>query len=232
MSLTIAVIPARGGSKRIPRKNILEFSGQPMIAWSIQAAIQANCFDHIIVSTDDEEIADIAKKYGAEVPFLRPKALSDDFTATVPVIKHAINACEQHYLTEIAQCCCIYATAPFLDPKKIQLGHNILKDNQRDYVFSACPLPAPVERTFQTERTGGVKMLFPEHFSTRSQDLPITFYDAAQFYWGTSQAWTEEIPVFSQNAECIPLPADEVQDFDTLEDWRLGELKFELFRKE
>lgn len=232
MSLTIAVIPARGGSKRIPRKNIKEFSDKPMIAWSIQAAIQANCFDHIIVSTDDQEIADIANSYGAETPFMRPKELSDDFTATVPVIKHAIKASAQHYQKEIAHCCCIYATAPFLAPQNIQRAYEALKRNHRDYVFSACALPAPVERTFQEKKDGGIKMLFPEHFNTRSQDLPTTFYDAAQFYWGRAEAWSAEIPVFSSNSECIQLPAEEVQDFDTLEDWRVGELKFELLKQQ
>lgn len=224
---SIAIIPARGGSKRIPRKNIKEFSGKPMIAWSIEAAIQSGCFEQIIVSTDDQEIAAIAKSYGASVPFIRPAELSDDFTPTIPVIKHAILMAEKE-LETIDFACCIYATAPFLKPQYIQHAFKIITEQQRNYVFSACQLPAPAERTFKANHDGGVSMLFPEHFKTRSQDLTPTYYDAAQLYWGTRLAWIDEIPVFSENSQFIELPASCVQDFDTLEDWDLGVIKHKM----
>src|SRR5690554_3648249 len=179
----IAIIPARGGSKRIPRKNIRDFSGQPMIAWSIQAALKSRVFDRIIVSTDDTEIAAIARRAGAETPFVRPATLSDDHTGTTAVMAHAIQ-----WLLDSGQhvqyACCIYATAPFIRPSDLATARQIIEHGSWNYVFAATEYVFPIFRAFHVLENGGCEMIYPEHRMTRSQDLPTAMHDAGQFYWG------------------------------------------------
>lgn len=221
--MRVAIIPARGGSKRIPRKNIKHFAGLPMIAYSIQAAQKSALFDKIIVSTDDEEIADVARGFGAEIPFLRPKELSDDHTATIPVIAHAIQTLQQQG-DDIEAACCIYATAPFIRSEDISDAYNALITHKKGYAFPVTTFPFPIFRGVKRDETGNIEMFWPEHFATRSQDLPEAYHDAGQFYWGSPEAWLSGIPIFSEAATTIVLPRHLVQDIDTPEDWKRAEL--------
>mgnify|MGYP000138533019 CR=1 FL=1 len=220
--MNIAIIPARGGSKRIPRKNIKEFHGKPMIAYSIEAALESNCFDKVIVSTDDSEIAEIAIKYGAEVPFIRPDNIADDYATTLDVIKHAIEFTEQQGWG-VKNVCCIYATAPFLTPEFIKKGLQELTKSTIDYAFSATSFPFPIQRAIRLNAQERVEMLQPEHLNTRSQDLEEAYHDAGQFYWGTAIAFLNGKPFFSPQSKAILLPRKRVQDIDTPEDWELAE---------
>lgn len=221
--MRLAVIPARGGSKRIPRKNIKHFGGQPMIVWSVAAAKQSGCFDRIIVSTDDAEIAQVAKAHGAEVPFMRPPELSDDHTGTIPVIAHAIdwhNANAQ----AVSQACCIYATAPFVHAQDLQRGLQVLQASGADYAFSVTSYPFPIQRAIRITQAQRVEMFQPEHFNTRSQDLEEAWHDAGQFYWGKASAWLAQQTLFGPGAAPVPMPRHRVQDIDTPEDWVRAEL--------
>jgi len=179
----LAVIPARGGSKRIPRKNIKLFYGRPMIAWSIEAAQKSGCFDNIIVSTDDDEIAEIARAYGATVPFKRPRELADDHTGTTPVIAHAADWHRTQGMA-LSAVCCIYATAPFVQAGDIRKGLQMLQAERCDYVFSVTSYPFPIQRSIRITAAGRVEMFYPDQFKTRSQDLEEAYHDAGQFYWG------------------------------------------------
>ncbi len=167
--MNIAIIPARGGSKRIPHKNIKNFCGKPLIAYSIEAAIASQLFDRIIVSTDDKEIADIAQRYGAEIPFIRPNELADDYTGTSAVINHALKILQQQG-ESYDYACTIYATAPLLQVKFLQEGYQKLKNSSAQLAFSATSMPFPIQRTFKITKTGRCEMFTPEHFMTRSQD--------------------------------------------------------------
>ena len=228
--MKLAVIPARGGSKRIPRKNVKLFGGKPMIGWPIEAAQRTGLFDRIIVSTDDEEIASIARKYGAEVPFMRPANLSDDNTGTAPVIAHAIEWHLKHYFDPI-EICCIYATAPFLRSEDIKLGQKILDQSDVDFAFSVTPYAFPIQRAVKLRDDGRIEMFDPSQFQVRSQDLPDAFHDAGQFYWGTRDAWLSGTPIFSPKSAPVFLPRYRVQDIDTPEDWEQAELMMEALRK-
>lgn len=223
--MRLAVIPARGGSKRIPRKNIRPFGGVPMIAWSIRAAVESDCFNRIIVSTDDAEIADVARTYGAEAPFVRPAELSDDHTGTIPVIAHAVRwQGESGSMPD--QVCCIYATAPFIRPADLRQGLHVLNDSGADYAFSVTSYPFPIQRAVRLTPEGRMTMFQPEHFNTRSQDLEEAWHDAGQFYWGRTEAWLAEMPLFSAGSAPVPLPRHRVQDIDTPEDWQRAEWMF------
>lgn len=220
--MNIAIIPARGGSKRIPRKNIKEFHGKPLIAYSIEAAKKSGCFDRIIVSTDDNEIAEIALRYGAEVPFIRPNNISDDYSTTMDVIKHALNWLQQEGCL-CAYACCIYATAPFLSGKSIKDGYVSLLENNFNYAFSVTSFPFPIQRALKLNDNNSVEMFMPEHLNTRSQDLEEAYHDAGQFYWGKTSAFLTSTPIFSSNSFACILPRNTVQDIDTLEDWNTAE---------
>lgn len=221
--MRIAVIPARGGSKRIPRKNIKSFCGKPMIAWSIEAAKAARLFDHVLVSTDDAEIADVARTLGAEVPFTRPAELSNDFAGTTEVIAHATQwSMGQGW--EISAVCCIYATAPFVRADDIRRGLEALESGNWAYAFSVTDFAAPIFRSFRLHPEGGLEMFFPEHFLTRSQDLPIALHDAGQFYWGTPEAWTEGKRIFDRHSVPVMIPRWRVQDIDNPDDWEKAEI--------
>lgn len=227
--MRLAVIPARGGSKRIPRKNIKDFCGQPVIAYSINVAHQSGCFDRIIVSTDDEEIAAFARQYGAEAPFIRPADISDDYANTASVIAHAIKYLqEQEMVPEYV--CCIYATAPFILASDIVDGLKTLQASGARYVFSATNYPFPTQRAFTITDHDGITMCHPEHWGTRSQDLPDTYHDAGQFYWGQTEAWLKSEPIFSSGSIPVMLPRYRVQDIDTPEDWTYAEMMFRAMR--
>lgn len=228
--MNIAIIPARGGSKRIPRKNIKEFCGQPMIAWPIQAAIESKCFDRIIVSTDDSEIAEVAKTYGAETPFVRPPELSNDHAGTIPVIAHAIEWIKSSGCM-VENACCIYATAPFVLATDLQKGWSLLTSSNSDYTFSVTSFPFPIQRAIRITSENRIQMFQPEHFNTRSQDLEEAWHDAGQFYWGKAEAWLSQKQVFSETAAPVKLPRYRVQDIDTSEDWQRAEYLFEILKR-
>lgn len=223
--MRLAVIPARGGSKRIPRKNIKPFCGKPMIAWSIEAALASGCFDAVIVSTDDDEIAAVAREHGAQVPFLRPANLADDHTGTTPVVQHAIHWHQEQGMQPQA-ICCIYATAPFLSAEDLRQGQQRLFDSRCDYVFSVTSYPFPIQRAVRITPQGRVDMFTPQYFNTRSQDLEEAFHDAGQFYWGRTEAWLANQPIFTADAVPHLLPRHRVQDIDTEEDWVRAEWMF------
>jgi len=216
--MRIALIPARGGSKRIPRKNIRPFHGRPMIGWPIAAAVDSGLFDRVVVSTDDAEIAEIAQQMGAEVPFMRPAELADDFTPTRDVIVHAIET-----LGGVDQLCCIYATAAFVTSAHLKTAHELLT---QDFVFAAASYAHPVQRAMIQKADGGVEMLYPEHTGTRSQDLPEAFHDAGQFYWGSAEAFVARRPMFGPASTPYILDRRSVQDIDTPEDWDVAEAMF------
>lgn len=225
--MRLCVIPARGGSKRIPRKNIRDFCGKPMIAWSIDAAIKSECFDRIIVSTDDKEIAAIAKRYGAEIPFMRPAQLADDYTGTTAVISHAIDW--QNSCGDLAEkVCCLYATAPFVQATDLQKGLDILESSGAEYAFSVTSYAFPIQRSIRITESQRIEMFQPEHFNTRSQDLEEAWHDAGQFYWGKAAAWLEDKPIFSDEAAPVLMARHRVQDIDTPDDWERAQLMFTL----
>lgn len=223
--MNIAIIPARGGSKRIPKKNIKIFHGKPIISYSIEAAIESNCFDKIIVSTDDEKIAKIAKKNGAEVPFIRPGNISNDYANTIDVIKHSIEWFENQGC-DLTFACCIYPTAPFIQPSDILKGFKFIKNSEVEYVFTATDFQFPIQRAFYLNDELQPTMIQPNHINTRSQDLEPGYHDAGQFYWGTIKAFKNGLPIFKKHSKVILLPQSRVQDIDTHEDWLIAELKY------
>lgn len=225
--MTIAIVPARGGSKRIPRKNIKLFRGKPMIQWSIEAALASGCFEQVIVSTDDEEIAAVARANGALVPFRRPEALADDHTTARAVVEHAIGWCRATGLA-FDHACCLYPTAPFVTPDDLRQGRNALASGDLAFVFSATTYAFPIQRALGLDDAGRLKMLEPEHMNTRSQDLPTVFHDAGQFYWGRADAWLDGTAIFGPRAGIVMIERHRVQDIDTPEDWRRAELMHQL----
>jgi N-acylneuraminate cytidylyltransferase len=223
--MNIAIIPARGGSKRIPRKNVRPFCGRPMIAWPIQIAVASGLFDRIVVSTDDEEIAVIARQAGADVPFMRPAELADDHSGTIPVMAHAA----QWALSEsddVQALCCIYPTAAMISADDLLEGKRKLAEGRHDFVFAATDYPSPVFRAFVEAPDGSIAMLFPEHFNSRSQDLPRALHDAGQFYWGRPDAWLTAETLFGPRSAAVLIPRWRVQDIDTPEDWVRAEALF------
>jgi len=230
MPNAVAIIPARGGSKRIPKKNIKDFHGKPLIAYSIEVALKSKLFDRVIVSTDDEKIATIAKEYGADVPFLRPKELSDDFTGTEDVINHTLDYLRKNNeLYDYA--CTIYATAPLLQAKYLREGFKELKKSDAVNAFSATSMPFPIQRTFKLNDNGRCEMFTPEHYMTRSQDLEEAYQDAGQFYWKKLNQNSNEI-MFGKDSIPVILPRHLVQDIDTLEDWRRAEIMYKVLREQ
>ncbi|MBP7392377.1 MAG: pseudaminic acid cytidylyltransferase [Zoogloea sp.] len=229
--MKVAIIPARGGSKRIPRKNVRLFAGKPIIAHSIGAALDSGCFDRVIVSTDDAEIAAVAREWGAETPFVRPPELADDHTGTNAVVKHAINWLAEQG-TPATYACCIYATAPFVQARYLQEGLARLLERRRGYAFSVTSFPFPIQRAIRINAEGAVEAIWPENIFRRSQDLEEAFHDAGQFYWGSTDAYLTDEVVFSPASVPIVLPRHLVQDIDTFEDWRRAELMFRVIQEE
>jgi len=215
----VAIIPARGGSKRIPRKNLKPFDGVPMIARSIRTALDSGLFDQVVVSTDDEEIAELAQAHGAQVPFLRPAELADDFTGTAAVIVHALQQ-----LPHFDYACCVYATAPLLQARFLRQGFELLEQHpDKSFAFSVTDFGFPVQRALTLDGQGALTALYPEFRNTRSQDLPAAFQDAGQFYWGRSEAWLRGEILYSPASLPVILPRHLVQDIDTAEDWKRAE---------
>lgn len=226
---SVALIPARGGSKRIPRKNIKDFCGKPIIAYSIEAALESGCFDKVVVSTDDEEIAVVAKEHGAEIPFLRPEEISNDFATTKDVINHFLyylkeNGFDYDYL------CTIYATAPLLQEKYLVEGYNKLKNSDVVNVFSCTTMPFPIQRTFKLDHDDRCEMFWPENFNSRSQDLEEAYQDAGQFYWRKLKTESTK-NMFDSDSAGVVIPRHFVQDIDTLEDWQRAEYMYQLINK-
>jgi len=222
----IAIIPARGGSKRIPRKNIKEFCGKPIIAYSIEAAIGSNIFDEIMVSTDDEEIATVAKKYGASVPFFRSAEMSTDMAMTVPVLIEVLEEYEKrdkHF--DIT--CCIYPCAPFITPQKLKQGMDLLLKNDANFAFPVVKFSYPPQRCLVI-REDRISMLYPENYLKRSQDLEPLYHDAGQFYFAKTKLLREKQTFFGENSMPIICNESEMQDIDTMEDWKIAEIKYKM----
>lgn len=219
--MSVCIIPARGGSKRIPRKNIRAFCGKPIIGWAIETALASGCFDRIVVSTDDDEIAEVARNYGAEAPFRRSEDLSNDFTQTVPVIVDAIRRLGVANRTPV---CCLYATSPFVVGADIDLGLKRLGKSEAPFVLSVTSYAYPIQRALRQENSGILRMIRPQAVLTRSQDLDETWHDAGQFYWGHAESWRSSKGIFDLGVEGVVLPRHRVQDIDTEEDWCRAEL--------
>lgn len=222
--MRLAVIPARGGSKRIPRKNIKDFCGKPMIAWSIDAAKNSNLFDHIIVSTDDEEIAVLARNYGADVPFIRPANLADDLSPTVPVIAHAVKSClDLGWVADYV--CCIYPCAPLLNVNDLVSALTLIQEKKSDFFYPVTEYAHPIQRAMHQLPSGKMQFLSPENALTRTQDLEKTYHDAGQFYWGKASAWLEHKRMHTDGLGLV-IPNWRVVDIDTQDDWKKAELFF------
>ncbi len=220
--MNIAIIPARGGSKRIPRKNIKLFHGLPVIAYAIQTAKKSEIFDEVFVSTDDEEIADIARSFGATIPWIRSTDLSDDYTTTVRVMQDAVEKLDAS-LNNLRNICCIYPATPLLKSIFLSESYKVLEEGKWNYVFAGVRQETSPARFFSMGSSGGVEMLFPEHLETRTQDLVDVFADAGQFYWGPKSSWLSALPIFSQNSTIVEIPKKMVLDIDTMYDWRRAE---------
>lgn len=220
--MNVAIIPARGGSTRIPNKNIRSFAGEPMISYTIAAAKAAKVFDKIIISTDSKKIAKVAEEYGAEVPFMRPKELSDDHTPTAPVILHALQWLFNHD-KPAKYACCVYATAPFVRAEFIKKGYEILVKYGVSSVFSVTTFPFPIFRALRITEKGNLEMFWPEYELTRHQDLPEAYHDAGQFYWLKVESFLKNGRLYSSDAMPVILPRYLVQDIDTQEDWETAE---------
>ncbi|MDD5571193.1 MAG: pseudaminic acid cytidylyltransferase [Bacteroidales bacterium] len=225
----IAIIPARGGSKRIPRKNIKDFLGKPIIAYSISAAINSQLFDEIMVSTDDNEIAEIAKQYGAKVPFMRSAKCSNDFATTIDVIDEVISCYEKTNI-KFDNLCCIYPTAPLISPERLKESFALLNLKNYDSVFPVVPFSYPVLRGLRLNKER-VQMVWPEHLNSRSQDLETIYHDAGQFYMAKTESMKLKKTLWTDNTGAIILSEMEVQDIDNEADWKLAELKYKLLNE-
>jgi len=222
----LAIIPARGGSKRIPRKNIKDFLGRPIIAYSIEAALQSGLFEEVMVSTDDEEIAQVARQYGANVPFLRSSKTADDFATTAQVLEEVILLYQQQGRS-FETACCIYPTAPLLSPAALQKGYQLLQEKNYDSLFPVLRFSFPIWRSLKLEE-GKVHLNWPEYLNHRSQDLPPAFHDAGQFYWFNIASFRTKQALYTDNTGALELDELEVQDIDNETDWKLAELKYKL----
>lgn len=221
----IAIIPARGGSKRIPRKNIKLFHGKPVIGYAIELAISSRLFDDVYVSTDDDEIREISKSYGARIPWLRDETLSNDHTSTIDVMADAVTRIKlEHGTPDIV--CCIYPVTPLLQAKYLESGLRLLQRQKWDYVFSGIKNTKSPDRYFSLDRNNA--LLFQKNGieQVRTQDLPVTYHDAGQFYWGRESAWSSKLPIFSKSSTIIEIPSTEAVDIDTIQDWEYAEFLF------
>lgn len=218
----IAIIPARGGSKRIPRKNIKDFLGKPIIAYSIEAALESEIFEHVFVSTDDDEIAKIATEYGAEVPFLRSKENSNDYAGIAEVLVEFLD----RLASPVDVCCCLLPTAPFIQAQQLIEANEVMKSTKSDCIFSAVRFDYPIERALIVSQNGTSSMVWPEQYAKRSQDLEPKFHDAGQFYMIKTDVLRKEGRVFVKNARILEISSLTVQDIDNQEDWSIAELKY------
>lgn len=223
--MRLGVICARGGSKRIPKKNIRDFAGRPIMGWSVDAARASGCFDRLIVSTDDAEIVTVAESLGLEVPFQRPSELANDHAGTIEVMAHAVAWAKSEGL-ELDAVACLYPAAPFMLSADLVSALDVLLAGDWAYVFPATEFPAPIHRAFEKSLQGNLSMFFPEHFPARSQDLPVALHDAGQFYWGRPQAWLNRVPMIGPESTALTIPRWRVQDIDTPEDWAEAEQRW------
>lgn len=229
MNNLIAIITARGGSKRIPRKNIKDFLGKPIIHYSIEAALASNIFNEVMVSTDDPEIAAIVKKSGASVPFMRSENTSGDFATTAEVLVEVLRQYEQ-IGKQFKYGCCIYPTAPFVTAEKLKRAYQILLDQHADSVIPVTRFSFPIWRSFKTE-TGKLIYNWPENANKRSQDLPPAFHDCGQFYFFDIPKFMNIKSLVSENTFSLEVPESEVQDIDNEEDWKIAEIKYSFLTK-
>jgi len=225
---TIAIITARGGSKRIPRKNIKPFLGYPIIKYSIDAALNAECFDEVMVSTDDEEIADTAVRLGAKIPFMRSDATSNDFSMTADVIEEVLNEYGKRN-QRFDYACCIYPTAPFISPERLKKGFELLKETGADSVIPVVRFSYPIQRALKVEN-GRLLMMWPENLNKRSQDLTPAYHDVGQFYWLKVESFLKEKVLFGKYTVPLEVPESEVQDIDNEEDWKIAEMKYRILK--
>lgn len=225
---TLCVIPARGGSKRIPRKNIKNFCGTAMIARSIQTAQKSRLFDRIIVSTDDDQIAEVATLSGADVPFIRPEHLSNDYAGTIEVIAHAAQIIKEKDGVHYDYICCLYATAPFVTADNLHEAHKLIQTNHYDFTIPVTTFPFPIQRAVHLTDNGFLEAFSAENMTKRSQDLEEAYHDAGQFYFGTYDAWINTKNIWSQKIAPVFLPRYLVQDIDTQEDWIRAELMYKV----
>lgn len=226
----IAIITARGGSKRIPKKNIKEFLGRPIISYSIEIALESGLFDEVMVSTDDEEIAELSINYGANVPFLRSKKNSDDFSTTPDVLIEVIESYYKiGYHFDIG--CCIYPTAPLISKKTFSASLKKLENNSLDCIFPAIKFSYPIQRALYLDSKQKIKMVNPENYRTRSQDLETFYHDAGQFYWFNITTFLKKGKLWTENCEMIEISELESQDIDNLSDWSIAEFKYNLKNK-
>ena len=224
--MNIAIIPARGGSKRIPRKNIKIFAGKPMIAYAIAAAKESGLFEHVVVSTDDKEIAKVARDFGAETPFVRPPELANDYTATVPVIAHGIEVCRTlNWMFD--QVCCIYPGVPFIQIDDLKGALARLTSSESDFCFPVTEFPSAIQRALKLLSNGKLQPYYPEFEQTRTQDLDPAYYDAGQFYWGKAEAWLKNPKIHSSGLGYV-IPNWRVLDIDTPDDWQRAELIYQV----
>jgi N-acylneuraminate cytidylyltransferase len=225
----LAIIPARGGSKRVPRKNIKLFLGKPIIAYSIEVAINSGLFDEVMVSTDDAEIAEIAIQYGAKVPFMRSKKTSNDFATTFDVVEEVIKSYKEKEI-EFENVCCIYPCAPFVTEQKLEEAYNLFVKEHFDAVFPVMQFGFPIQRALQMDDFGTISFFYPEYALTRSQDLLPSFHDAGQFYWMNVASCMEQQKIITANTGSIVITELEGQDIDNEVDWKIAELKYELIQ--
>lgn len=227
----LAIITARGGSKRIPKKNIKEFCGKPIIAYSIEAAINSGIFDEVMVSTDSKEIADIAIQYGAKVPFMRSENNSNDFATTNDVLCEVVNDYKEKKGKVFDFVCCLYPTAPFVTATKLKETFDILKASMADQVVPVVKFSFPPQRCFVIDEVGDMKYKWPENQSKRSQDLEPYYHDAGQFYFYKAEVFYDYAAYSNRIRKPYVLSEFEVQDIDTMEDWEIAEIKFMLMQR-
>lgn len=225
----LCIIPARGGSKRIPRKNIKPFMGKPIMAYSIEAALKSGLFEEVMVSTDDEEFAEVARKFGATVPFFRSEATANDYAGTADVIFEVLNEYEKRGKV-FDNFCCLYSTAPFVSSERLEEAYNLLNDKV-DASFTLVQYSYPIQRSLRKNAEGYVEMNFPQYLGSRSQDLEPIYHDAGQFYFVKVKTFFEEKTLWCKRTAPLVLSELEVQDLDTLTDWQLAEMKFNLLHK-
>ncbi len=226
---TVTIIPARGGSKRIPRKNIKPFLGHPIIKYSITAALESGMFDEVMVSTDDEEIAEVAKSYGATVPFFRSNKNADDHAT----VAHVLNEVLGEYKAvgqDFDYMCCIYPTAPFVTSKRIKEAMEMLLENKAEAVVPVLQFSFPIQRSVRINKEGYLQMPWPEHYNTRSQDLEPTYHDSGSFYCLEVESFLEQQILYPRKAMPLVLRESEVQDIDTEQDWEMAEFKMKFFQ--
>ncbi len=227
MGKSIAIIPARGGSKRIPRKNIKEFLGKPIIAYSIEAALESNLFDIVMVSTDDEEIAEVAKRFGAEVPFMRSEENSNDYATTADVLIEVLNEYKKRDM-EFDIMACIYSTAPFVSKERLKEAYDLMKKDHPAIVMPMVKFSYPPQRSYNVDASGKAVFMDPRYIQSRSQDLEPMYHDVGQFYFYDPNKLIEHNGTILNDIMAIVIDEREAQDIDTIEDWELAEIKYKI----